>query len=162
MIPSGQLPGLRLNIPPRLSYGMATRRAPIQTTFRRRNMFTKALVPLDNTEISEGIIPLVTQIAQGLDMEVVLATAINPDHSPGTLFDRIRGGGGGPPSPTAEAISGPSDENAERDARSRLDRLVSVAEAVVRESGEPVLMIRSQATATPGSARVPTPGPTPA
>ena len=88
-------------------------------------MLTKALVPLDNTEVSEGIIPLVSQIAQGLDMEVVLATAINPDHSPGTLFDRIRGGGGGPPSPTSEAISGPSDENIERDAKTRLDRLVS-------------------------------------
>ena len=88
-------------------------------------MFTKALVPLDNTETSEGIIPLVTQIAQGLDMGVVLATAINPDHSPGALFDRIRGGMGGPPSPTAEAVSGPSQENAERDARSRLDELAS-------------------------------------
>ena len=43
-------------------------------------MFTKALVPLDNTEISEGIIPLVTQLAQGLDMGVVLATAISQDH----------------------------------------------------------------------------------
>ncbi|MCE2457838.1 MAG: universal stress protein [Dehalococcoidia bacterium] len=88
-------------------------------------MFTKALVPLDNTETSEGIIPLVTQLAQGLDMGVVLATAINPDHSPGALFDRIRGGMGGPPSPTAEAVSGPSQENAERDARSRLDELAS-------------------------------------
>ncbi len=86
-------------------------------------MFTKVLVPLDNTEISEGIIPLVTQLAQGLDMEVVLATAINQDHTPRGLFDRIRGGIGGPPSPTAEAISGPSNESAERDARSRLDKL---------------------------------------
>ena len=43
-------------------------------------MFTKALVPLDNTEISEGIIPIVTQLARGLQMEVVLATAINLNH----------------------------------------------------------------------------------
>ena len=88
-------------------------------------MFTKALVPLDNTEISEGIIPFVTQLAQGLDMEVVLATAISQDHSPGALFDRIRGGIGGHPSPTAEAIAGPSNEKAESDARDRLDELAS-------------------------------------
>ncbi len=86
-------------------------------------MFTKTLVPLDSTQISEGIIPLVTQLAQGLDMQVVLATAISQDNSPGALFDRIRGGIGGHPSPTAEAIAGPPIEKVESDARSRLDEL---------------------------------------
>ena len=88
-------------------------------------MFTKVLVPLDNTEISEGIIPFVTQLAQGLDMEVVLATAVNLDHTPRGLFDRIRSGVGGSPSPTTEAVSGESEESAESDAMSRLDELAS-------------------------------------
>ena len=86
-------------------------------------MFTKVLVPLDNTEISEGIIPLVTQLAQGLGMEVVLATAINLDHTQGGLFGRIRGGVGGSPPPTAEVSQNQSEEIAESDARSRLDEL---------------------------------------
>ena len=54
-------------------------------------MFTKALVPLDNTEISEGIIPLVTQLAQGLDMGVVLATAISQDRDIRRALELARG-----------------------------------------------------------------------
>ncbi len=88
-------------------------------------MFTKALVPLDNTEISEGIIPFVTQLAQGLDMEVVLATAVNLDHTPRGLFDRMRGVVGGSPPSTAEASAGQSEESAESDARNRLDNLAA-------------------------------------
>ena len=88
-------------------------------------VFTKALVPLDNTEISEGIIPFVTQLAQGLDldMEVVLATTVNLDHTPRGLFDRMRGVVGGSPPSTAEACPDQSEESAESDARNRLDEL---------------------------------------
>ncbi len=39
-------------------------------------MFTKALVPLDGTEVSEGIIPFITQFARGLEMGLVLAAAV--------------------------------------------------------------------------------------
>ena len=43
-------------------------------------MFTKVLVPLDGTEVSEGIIPVVTGLARGMKMGVVLARAIDVHH----------------------------------------------------------------------------------
>ena len=52
-------------------------------------MFTKALVPLDGTEISEGIIPFITQLARGLEMGVVLATAVQLDARLITYLDRM-------------------------------------------------------------------------
>ena len=52
-------------------------------------MFTKALVPLDRTEISEGIIPFITQLARGLEMGVVLATAVQLDARLITYLDRM-------------------------------------------------------------------------
>ena len=54
-----------------------------------RDMFTKALVPLDGTEISEGIIPFITQLARGLEMGVVLATAVQLDARLITYLDRM-------------------------------------------------------------------------
>lgn len=52
-------------------------------------MFTKALVPLDGTELSEGIIPFITQLARGLEMGVVLATAVQLDARLITYLDRM-------------------------------------------------------------------------
>lgn len=52
-------------------------------------MFTKAMVPLDGTEISEGIIPFVTQLARGLEMGVVLATAVQLDARLITYLNRM-------------------------------------------------------------------------
>ena len=52
-------------------------------------MFTKVLVPLDGTEISEGIIPFITQLARGLKMGVVLATAVQLDARLVTYLDRM-------------------------------------------------------------------------
>ena len=52
-------------------------------------MFTKAMVPLDGTEISEGIIPFVTQFARGLEMGVVLATAVQLDARMITYLNRM-------------------------------------------------------------------------
>ena len=43
-------------------------------------MFTKMLVPLDGTEVSEGIIPFVTGLARDMKMGVVLARAIDLHH----------------------------------------------------------------------------------
>ena len=43
-------------------------------------MFTKVLVPLDGTEVSEGIIPFVTRLARDMKMGVVLARAIDVHH----------------------------------------------------------------------------------
>jgi nucleotide-binding universal stress UspA family protein len=42
-------------------------------------MFKKVLVPLDGTEMAEGILPYVTQIAKGLDTPLVLLSVIDPD-----------------------------------------------------------------------------------
>ncbi len=42
-------------------------------------MFQRALVPLDGTELAEGILPYVTRLARGLQMPVVLLTVIDPD-----------------------------------------------------------------------------------
>lgn len=42
-------------------------------------MLTKMLVPLDNTEIAEGILPYVTQIAKGMNMPLLLLSVIDPD-----------------------------------------------------------------------------------
>ena len=42
-------------------------------------MFGRILVPLDGSEIAEGILPYVTQLAQQLHARVVLHTAVDPD-----------------------------------------------------------------------------------
>ncbi|MCY4651760.1 MAG: universal stress protein [Dehalococcoidia bacterium] len=90
-------------------------------------MFTKALVPLDGTEISEGIIPFITQLARGLEMGVVLATAVQLDARLITYLDRMADN-------LAEPVTGrdPGDrpaasdqlkESLAREIKSRLDGL---------------------------------------
>ena len=80
-------------------------------------MFTKALVPLDGTEVSEGIIPFVTQFARGLDIGVVLATAVELDPLREGLLNRIAGGL--TETPAADALR----ERIERDVKDRLEDL---------------------------------------
>jgi len=41
-------------------------------------MFEKILIPLDGTELSEGILPYVSQLARGLKAQVVLLSVIHP------------------------------------------------------------------------------------
>ena len=55
-------------------------------------MFTKVLVPLDGTEVSEGIIPVVTGLARGMKMGVALARAIDVHHMREEGFDSSLGG----------------------------------------------------------------------
>lgn len=80
-------------------------------------MFTKALVPLDGTEVSEGIIPFVTQFARGLDIGVVLATSVELDPLREGLLNRIAGGMTA--TPAADALR----ERIERDVKNRLEDL---------------------------------------
>jgi hypothetical protein len=80
-------------------------------------MFTKALVPLDGTEVSEGIIPFVTQFARGLDIGVVLATAVELDPLREGLLNRIAGSL--TETPAADALR----ERIERDVKNRLEDL---------------------------------------
>lgn len=80
-------------------------------------MFTKALVPLDGTEVSEGIIPFVTQFARGLDIGVVLATAIELDPHRTGLLSRLAGGLTEPP--TADMLR----SRIERNVKARLEDL---------------------------------------
>ena len=80
-------------------------------------MFTKALVPLDGTEVSEGIIPFVTQFARGLDIGVVLATAVELDPLREGLLNRIAGGL--TETPAADALR----ERIESDVKNRLEDL---------------------------------------
>ncbi|MCI0438844.1 MAG: universal stress protein [Chloroflexi bacterium] len=42
-------------------------------------MFDKVLVPLDGSELAEGILPFVSQLAKGLRIPVALLTVIDPD-----------------------------------------------------------------------------------
>ena len=42
-------------------------------------MFKKALVPLDITDLAEGILPYVGQLARGLDMLLAPLSVIDPD-----------------------------------------------------------------------------------
>jgi nucleotide-binding universal stress UspA family protein len=42
-------------------------------------MFTKMLVPLDGSEVSEGILPWVTQVATSLDIPAVLISIMDPN-----------------------------------------------------------------------------------
>ena len=44
-------------------------------------MFTRALVPLDDSDVSPGILPHVSSLAQGLDLALVLLTVVDPDAS---------------------------------------------------------------------------------
>ena len=61
-------------------------------------MFKTILVPLDNTEVSQGIIPIVTDLALSTDARVVLLTVLGTE-TPGDVPTTVRQGTGG----TAEA-----------------------------------------------------------
>ena len=54
-------------------------------------MFTKVLVPLDGTEVSEGIIPFVTRLARDMRMGAVLGRAIDVHHMREEGFDSSLG-----------------------------------------------------------------------
>ncbi len=54
-------------------------------------MFTKVLVPLDGTEVSEGILPVVTGLARDMKLGVVLARAIDVQHMREEAFDSSLG-----------------------------------------------------------------------
>ena len=54
-------------------------------------MFTRVLVPLDGTEVSEGIVPFVTRLARDMEMGVVLARAIDVHHMGEESFDSSLG-----------------------------------------------------------------------
>ena len=87
-------------------------------------MFTKALVPLDGTEVSEGIIPFITQFARGLEMGVVLATAVEFGPLRSGALGRLAGGLVHPlsadsPGPVPDELR----ERARSDIKSRLDDL---------------------------------------
>lgn len=55
-------------------------------------MFKKALVPLDFTDVSEGILPYVGQLARGLEMPLVLLSVIDPEsvEMPDSIRNRPR------------------------------------------------------------------------
>ena len=100
-------------------------------------MFTKALVPLDGTEVSEGIIPFITQFARGLEMGVVLATAVEFGPLRSGALGRLAGGLGQPfsadsPGPVPDELQ----ERARRDILSRLDDLADriALEGIAAES----------------------------
>ena len=57
-------------------------------------MFQKILVPLDGTELAEGILPYVSQLAIGLDIPMVLISVIDPDSF--EMPYGLRGSGGDP------------------------------------------------------------------
>ena len=54
-------------------------------------MFNRVLVPLDGTEVSEGIIPFVKWLAGGMKMGVVLARAVDIHHTQDESFDSALG-----------------------------------------------------------------------
>ena len=90
-------------------------------------MFTKALAPLDGTEVSEGIIPFITQFARGLDMGVVLATAVEFGPLRSGALGRLEGGLIHPyprtRSGTVHQSRTSCGSRAQRDVKSRLDDL---------------------------------------
>jgi nucleotide-binding universal stress UspA family protein len=45
---------------------------------RRQSMFKKVLVPLDGSEISEGVLPWVSHVARGLNLPVALLSIVEP------------------------------------------------------------------------------------
>ena len=51
-------------------------------------MFTKLLVPLDGTELSEGVLPYVSRLAESLDAQILVLSVIEPSSGvrPGTYF----------------------------------------------------------------------------
>ena len=131
-------------------------------------MFEKILVPLDETQVSAGIIPVVTELAKKTGAEVVLLTVLDVESS-GPTSGGIRAGapsltaGGqlgpvgavGTPEPVAyQAGPYPSqvDEKAADDARHRLREFANnlVDEGVDSKSevrfGEPGEVILSTAS----------------
>ena len=61
-------------------------------------MFKKILVPLDRTDVSQGIVPIVTDLALSTEARVVLLTVLGTE-TPGDVPTTVRQGTGG----TAEA-----------------------------------------------------------
>lgn len=74
-------------------------------------MFEKALVPLDGSELAEGILPYVSQLMKGLDGSIVLLLVIDPDavELPGRLRQHIAGLGAG----SIEMAIAPTEESTE-------------------------------------------------
>lgn len=104
-------------------------------------MFTKALVPLDGTEVSEGIIPFITQFARGLEMGVVLATAVEFGPLRSGALGRLAGGlvqplSGDSPEGDSPSVPGELRERTHRDVKSRLDDLADriALEGIAAES----------------------------
>ena len=54
-------------------------------------MFTRVLVPLDGTDVSEGIVPFVEWLARGMEMEVVLTRAVDVHRTRDESFDSALG-----------------------------------------------------------------------
>ena len=68
-------------------------------------MFTSVLVPLDGSELAEGILPYVAQIASGVGARITLITVVDPDML--EIPAALRGESSGGRVPAGRARAGP-------------------------------------------------------
>ena len=142
---------------PRGKVPVFIRKRPL--TGERSRMFTKVLVPLDGSEVAEGILPYVSTLAKGLDISLMLLTVLHPDSiegpvpvRPGDSLREVERWGAGPLLPTpgvppTESPGGPYrfqfQERAQQEAEGGLGK---VAKRLVDQG------VRTQAVASLGRA----------
>ncbi len=97
-------------------------------------MFEKALVPLDGSELAEGILPYVSQLMKGVDGSITLLSVIDPDavelpvrlrHIPAATHARYvgRGGAGTHPHESGEPHVTQIFDRLHEEAKRRLDEV---------------------------------------
>ena len=161
--------------------------AAAKPSMEGRIVFTKALAPLDGSELAESALPYAAALSRRMDMSVTLVQVLPPDdfYTDGYTVIEVEPGAGDQMRADArrylegiasrmrdeglavavETVQGkPSSEIAEMaratdhnmialatHGRSGMSRLLlgSVAEAVVRKSGDPALVVRSSTAITP-------------
>ena len=106
------------------------------STGTRNPMFEKILVPLDRTELSEGILPCVSQLAKGLKAPVVLLSVIDPGSVSEQLVGNFEHAGGLHTPPTFERLKKEAMARLEEGAK-RLDDERAVTTRCVVSVGEP-------------------------
>ena len=99
-------------------------------------MFTSVLVPLDGSELAEGILPYVAQIAAGVGARITLITAVDPDMFEIPAALRAESSGGRVPAGEREQAHTRRHEGSGPFVQQILENVERRAEANLREVAE--------------------------
>ena len=99
-------------------------------------MFTSVLVPLDGSELAEGILPYVAQIASGVGARITLITVVDPDMLEIPAALRAESSGGRVPAQEREQAHTRRHEESGPFVQQILENVERRAEANLREVAE--------------------------